>query len=327
MITPYKSIKALLSDYEENSGNDLISETKRVKKWGNDEVRTLITTDQLHKYVVLLDVKNNESYLPENYQAVIQAGFKKVKGDRYNRQNIIRYVSQEKITGCKVQVNVECPTCHKKDCTCITPILIYEVDDVELSKNPEWMAQANKSFYRYGRFGDAYVHGHSPDFELMNPSVNNFADKRSLHTCYPINTGNNVGYWVETSEGGAQKLVIDNVDECKVLLSYHGYKMDDDGYLMIPDLPEVWETLTYTIDMRRSYIRWIQFRRTEDERQFFSLKRIKEESERLAKIKLSRIEPARFKAIWMNFVGKEIPHYYAEETYYDYVNDTFRRYK
>lgn len=326
MQVPFKSIKAVIPDYKENSVHDF-SMSKAIKKWANEEVKVIYTSEQMHKYVIMLDVKNSEAYLPVNYKSIIQAGYGMEKSKYHNRQGVLRYVSQEKITGCKITVNVDCPQCNKKNCNCTTPILIYEVDEYDLMKHPEWMAQTQEGFYSWGKVGGVPVHRHSPDFTLMRPAVNNFSDRRELKYCHYINTGTEVEYWTETDYDGGEKLVLSNIDDCKVLLSYHGYLMDKEGYLMVPDIPEVWETLTYTIDMKKAYKKWMGDYNDKAEGAFMRLKALKQESEMMAKVKLGRIEPAKFKALWMNFFGKQIPHYYVDETAFDYQNDTYRPYK
>jgi len=320
MKTQFKSIKSLISDVRENSGNSSVLEEKKVRKWGNDEVKSLMTADQFDKTVALIHIKNYVGKLPDNFKKVIQAGYGYADKKECSRESVAKCYKH--IDGCKITVQATCPTCSKKKCCCPSPIVTYEVDPLDLANNPYLLTQANKSFYSYGKVGGAYVHGDCPWFTLMRPAVNNFHDKKSIGDCIPLDVGHEVTYEID-----GLNLILNNVKDCKVLLSYHGWKMDSSGYLMIPDIPEVWTALTYTIDMRIAYARWTKERKETDERHFFALKKLKEEAAHTAKIKLNRLEPERFKALWMNFFGKQVPHYYADETFYEYVNDTFKVYK
>ena len=110
-------------------------------------------------------------------------------------------------------------------------------------------------------------------------------------------------------------------------MSYHSYKMDDRGWLKVPDIPEVWETIVFQLDENVNYDRWQRSRDPADERIYMATRNLRIQSAADAKRRLAKLEPEKFKALWMNFFGKQVPHYYAEETAYDYVNDTFKTYQ
>ncbi len=320
MQVPFLSIDKIPAEYRDRSPNRI--DPMKQRTWGNDIVKKMLNAEQYDKTVVQLTVRNGEAELPDNFKKVIQCGYGEVEYKKeHNRQSIIRYVSQQ-MQGCDIKVEVKCNKCNKKECSCSTPIIIYEVNEMDLANHPEWMASVNKSFYGYGKFGDRYTPRDSPYYTLMRPAVNNFHDRRQLPDCVVLNTGNEVTYWIED-----KKLVINNIKNCKVIMSYHSYKMDDRGWLKVPDIPEVWETIVFQLDENVNYDRWQRSRDPADERIYMATRNLRIQSAADAKRRLAKLEPEKFKALWMNFFGKQVPHYYAEETAYDYVNDTFKTYQ
>ena len=322
MVVPTKTIDQLLPDLRQDYGADFIKDVETTKKWGSEEVKKLITSQQVDKYVVIMNIENGEGYLPDNYQRILQAGWGFVDNPDCKRQAILRYMSHEKIDGCKIEVNVKCTKCKQEDCNCLMPILIYEVNQTDIQTNPQWMAGINKGYLGHAKLGGASNPYMTPGFTLMHPSLSNFADKRNLNGCTPLHTEKGVVYTIEED-----KLIVHTIKKCRVALSYLGYKMDGNGMLRVPDIPEVWATLKYAVAMKIVFGRMLRDRDPRDERMHSYINGLYKDEFRIAKIKLGRLDPEKFVAIWSNNFGKQIPHYYGEETFYQEINDTYRRYQ
>lgn len=328
MKTSWKPNRAIISDWEEDSGGRSAKLTN-IRKWANDETKKLYTVEQLTKQISFINIDNHHGYLPENYHKIIQAAY----GDVKRKQHVIEHkavewVSKNHYTGCNINVRATCPSCHKpcnpKQCDCSSSVLEYEYTPnlYDKAAHPEWYPKmVGLGMYNIGRVGKEPVHGDCPMFKLMRPRTNSFFNINAhIPGCLNFNVTSKVTYEIHDN----YQIEV-NEKECKVLISYLGYRIDDDGFYMVPDLPEVWDALKRYIDMKLVYGQWAKTADPKYERQYLTMDGLYEKAHAKAKMKLARVEPERLKAAWDNMVGKQIPHYYAEETYYEYVDDTFRR--
>lgn len=323
MKTAWKPNKAILSDWDEDSGQN-VSKATLIRKWANDETRSLYSNEQYSKQLALIDIDESVGNLPDNFYKIIQAayghGHSKHSHKHFKREYVSEWVSRNHYDGCEITIRAKCPKCHQTDCSCSTSFVEYEVNSLDRASHPEWYKPYTFNMYRIGRVADgSYVHGDDPHYRLMRPRTNSFFNINAhIKGCVNFNVGGKITYEIHDNS----RIEV-NLKKCKVLISYLGYRLDDEGYYMIPDLPIVWQSIRSYIDMKIAYGHYSRTYDTKFERAFLTLNNLHKEKHYNAKVKLSSIEPERLKAIWDNVVGKTIPNYYAEETYYESVDDRY----
>lgn len=314
------SPSAVVSDWEEDTGIKALIEPSKIKKWVNDRIRKLITYEQYIPSLALIDIKDHIGTVPEDFHLIIQAAYGFVENKGCTREQVVQWTGRD-LNGCKLKIELECPKCHKSDCDCSVPYARFDVNALDINAHPEWEERWRTSFYSYGKIGQNTCSGFNPNFFLMKPTTNHYFNaKHHIKKCLNLKTDSRVEYQLNLPEMEV------NIDTCKVLLAYMAHRMDEKGFLMIPDIPEVWDTLKYHIDSKLAYIRWTRERKPEDERFYMRLSQLDKDSGLEAKIRLNRPDLQKFKSIWHNFYGKIIPHYYYEETYGAEVNDTYKEY-
>jgi hypothetical protein len=327
MKTRWKPNSAIKSDWEEDSGGRT-GKITTIRKWAHDETRMLYTVEQMTKQLAMINIEDHMGYLPSNIHKIIQAAYQSPEHHGVHKtERVSEWVSKNNHTGCEITIKKTCPSCHKpcnpKTCPCPESIIEYEYEPnlYDKAAHPEWYPKVTGlGLYNIGRIGEHKVHGDYPYYRLMKPRTNSFFNVNAhIKGCVNFDVTSKVTY--EVDDLSSIEL---NIKKSKVLLSYLGYRIDDEGYNMIPDIPEVWTSIRHYIDMKLSYGQWARTADGKYERMYFQMKRIYDEAHDIARKKLARIEPERLKAIWDNMIGKKIPHYYAEETFYESVDDTYR---
>lgn len=320
MENKWVSPASVVSDWEEDTGIKSLIEPSKIKKWVNDRIRKLITYEQFTPSISLIDIKDGMGKLPEDLHLIIQAAYGFVENKKCLKDQVVQWTANHP-NGCKLKIELDCPKCHKSDCDCSEPYARFDVNVLDLQAHPEWEEKWRANFYSYGKVGGQYCSGFNPNFFLMKPTTNHFFNaNHHIKSCINLKTDSRVEYKLDNPN------IEVNIDKCKVLLAYMAYRMDGNGFMLVPDLPEVWDTLKYHIDSKLAYIKWTREGKQDHERLYFNLSKLDKESGNEAKIKLNRPDIQKFKSIWQNFYGKVIPHAYYEETYGSEVNDTYKRY-
>lgn len=316
----WKSPKAIFSDWEEDSGIKASIETSKIKKWTNDKIKSWLGNGQLTRELSLVHIEGKKGYLPNNFHSMVQAayGFVGEHAKECTRERIVQWAGKDHITGCDIKIDIDCPKCKQKECTCpSTHVARYEVNIMDINNHPEWLEIYNGSFYKVGKmFGNKQSCGYHPDFYLMRPTSNNFFDVNHIKGCVNLKVGGDVEYDID------MPYLKMNIKKCKALISYLGYRMDEDGLLMVPDIPEVWDSLKVFIDMKLTYARWVREVDNKYERLFTQLKAYDTELNTKAILALRAPNWKKFRLNWDNFVGKRVANIYGEDTYGAYLNDS-----
>lgn len=324
MKTAWKSNRSIVSDWEEDSEGRSAS-LRSLKKWANDEVRKLYTVEQYSKQIAFINIEDSYGNLPDNFHKVIQAGY---RDDSTEKKHVLEHKAIEwvgKNDNVTVIVRDNCHVCGKrypKSCNCPEPMFEYAPNLYDKAAHPEWYPRLmGLGLYNIGRVGQSAVHGDCPYFRLMRPRTNSFFNINAhIPGCVNLNVGSKVTYEIHENNN-----IEVNIKKGKIILSYFGYRMDNEGFYMIPDIPEVWESIKKYIDREIIYAKWSKTSDVKYGNHFSLQNNLYKEAHAIAKTKLARVEPERLKAAWDNVIGKQIPHAYAEETYYEYVDDTFMR--
>ena len=254
MKVGYKSIKTILEDYADYSGEELQLQESVILKIAEDKAYGLITDEQLPQKVALIDIKDYMGTLPKGLKFIIQAGYVADKECPYTREQLIETTKQIYGTDCKLRINFECPSCHQDSCSCGTDVVVVEADQMWKDAHPEHNVAHAKHFSDYGRLNEYGQMFGYPKFNLMRRASGNFFNTPyHIPKCVNIDFDSEVEYNVEIPN------IITNFKKGVVLISYFGYRTDEQGYLLIPDHPQVYDAIFYAIEEKMA---WKQFRKT-----------------------------------------------------------------
>lgn len=257
MDLEFISIKTVLEDYVDYSGEELQIPESIVLKTANDTLSKILTGENLDMRIVKLDVKNHEAILPKGFRSVVQCLYRDATPKKVRREQVIEW-SQNLYNddGCKLKINLECPECHNESCDCNSDVVVVNVDRLWQDSHPEYYA-SKRYLYNYGRIGEP---NHNPcyDFKIMRRSKNNFfATQYHIPGC--VNTSfddpSHAEYEISLPK------IVTSIKDGEILLSYMSTVLDDEGYNMIPNHPRVLEAIFYAIEER---MMWKDLRKTGD---------------------------------------------------------------
>lgn len=281
MKVGYVSIQNAVLDWVQDNdlGQEEIDQALLIK-WASDCVRWCRTDQQLKHRIAILQIQNSRARLPEDFDTLCQAASNEFERDpcdcnqhpkpdccgkksapknnrtpRTRREDIVQWVQGTLEEDCQLEINLVCPTCHKTSCSCDTPVVEVDVDRIWEMANPQIYYS---HFTRMGKFGSGpgqnspYSSYYTPKFKLMRYSSNEYFKLTNILTgCPNVNCDN---CWKE--------FVLDlpyievDFEEGEVLLSYLGKALDEDGEIMIPDHPDVFESIVNHLDFKWYRMQW-----------------------------------------------------------------------
>lgn len=195
--------------------------------------RKMLIKSQLRHEICLLKVKDYVGMLPDNFGYVIQAAFRRdAKNDKKSnvRTRISKWV-KDLYDGCQIEMYLKCPRCHEEKCDCDSKITTIEVDRTWEMNNPQLFVHYMDHFHGYGNMtAEGPRCTYDNDFILMGYRSNTmFNVPYHISKCVNINLDCTIEYELDNP-----KMIV-NCEEGQVLLSYLGYRTDEDGYRMVPD--------------------------------------------------------------------------------------------
>lgn len=319
MRVPLKSIRTILEDYADYSGEELQLQESVILKIAEDKAYGLITDEQLDQKVALIDIKDYIGKLPKGLKYIVQAGYVLENECPYTREQLIETTKQIYGTDCKMRINFECPVCHLDKCDCSSDIVVVEADQMWKDAHPEHNTAHAKHFSGYGRLNQTgNMYGY-PKFQLMRRASGNFFNTPyHIPKCINIDFDSDIEYNVDPPN------IVTNFKKGIVLISYFGYRTDDQGYLMIPDHPQVYDSIFYAIEEKMA---WKAFRKT-GEAKWNNLNQIarqrKHTATRAAVNALGSPDPDAFYQFLENHWTKFIPYWEHRERLGNYQPDTFQ---
>lgn len=244
------SVKTAVREFIRNTGHQGELDKSDIIAWANDASSRVITEEQYTHKITLLEVKDYKVLLPHDFKYIIQAGY--LIDDSRNckklREEVIQF--KDKQWGCNLEINLVCPKCHKQDCnTCEAPTIIVDADRTWRDSHPEHAAAYMKHFYDYGHpFDSEYRSTYHQDFRLMRPNTGSFNNiDFHIKNCINLNLDCEINYTIDLPN------IVVNFKEGKILLAYMARPIDEEGYLMIPDVPVVHEAIGWYVQTKMAY--------------------------------------------------------------------------
>jgi len=266
-IFDYVEIDAAIDDYITDVGADsMYLDRNRLRRVANDVVTKLSFKQNMVHKVGLHFVENYRIDLDENLYSVVQALYKNVdhRDDTIRREKVVEWTKQMYTeSGCDVDVTVNCEDCVDRMTN--GDNIVVDVDYLFRHNNPQLVYQD-----RVNRFGGLDNNarpllGTQNGWRILKPKQHNFAGAnqqvgggKDINKVIGAGVENQGEYWLDYPK------MYTNFKKGAVLLSTLEYKADENGYRMIPNLPDVFDAIKWAIEEKEMYR---QYRKTQN-RQF-----------------------------------------------------------
>lgn len=250
MKTKFTSIKSVIQEYIDLVDPKDNADKNLLKKWANDIIDKLITDQQYEHKVVQLCLDNHSVELPEDFGLIVQVAFRGGEPKKCKRTEIVEW-TQKTFDGCELNITLDCPKCHKTECTCETPEVVLDVDEMWRKSHPEFGYGHNKFMRTWGSFDNTNLPPsmYHPDFKIIKYARHDYfnADYH-LESCLKINQALCAHCPIEYNVHDCFIRV--NRQEGDILLAYLAIPTDDEGYRKVPDIPDVFEAVRwYLVEM------------------------------------------------------------------------------
>ena len=295
----------IINDYLDATGHEGEFDETYALKCISDGADRIITDQQLSHMVAVLDVRDYKAKLPDHFKYVIQAASREEPKPCKLREEISQFTKNIPGTECELEINLVCPRCHKESCEC-EDINVVEVkaDDIWKSAHPEYMAAYMKSFYSHGgNTGRGYRSIYNSEFMLMKSSSGSF-----WNAPYHINGCLNNRIECGHEYSIRPPVMVVNFKKGQVLLGYMARQTDENGYLMIPNIPQAIQAIVWYVRERMAFRQYSQTQSQKDERFWLNMTQMREKHIARAKSELRIPSQDEFWDFIQNHWRKAIPY-------------------
>ena len=262
----YLPLSTAISDWIEDFDFDEPIQEELLSKWINDILRQMEVENLLTHKITILDVVDYKAALPDDLKMVCEIAYRLDPpkcGPRERIEQVTQWV-QGTDDGCELEINVNCPDCHRSTCReCGDNYVEVNVDKLWELQNPHLFSQYSSKFATVSRFGYGKS-VYNPEFRLLSYGGGNPWNNINMHISgcanaycrdcqetYDFNTNN-----IEVS-----------FKKGEILVSYLAVKLDENGDRLILDDPDVFEAIGDYIlykYMKKSYFREVKNRGNKD---------------------------------------------------------------
>ncbi len=327
MNVPYVSIRTVIADYIDFANpEDELNETL-ILKLANDAVSLICSDDQTDHKVALLDVRNNQAVLPDDFRKVVQAAYMLEPARPGLREEIVQWTQYAlDDSGCSIDITLNCPKCfNTKDpnCSCdeptSSPFIVVDVDRAYEQAHPELYTKYMRHFYGYQNLNERKGSVYHPDFRLMGVKTNNFGNLDfHIPGCLNISYDCEIEYEINIPTINV------NFNKGQILLAYMGVKTDDAGYRMVPNTTRAFRAINWYIEERLNYR---MFKKTGDTKYYRLWNDSRQEMERAisrARTELDMPEYDTFMRYARSHWKRIIPYHNHERNLNRFQKDPYR---
>lgn len=210
------------------------------------------TQKQCEHIVKLVRVSNYNAELPSNMFKIMEVAYTSDalwKERYYHLDEVVKYTNH-RFEECDISLSIDCPDCNKEEGRDYVRI---EVDDNWRKANSDrkyW----NIPYYRgtYGINKPLPTSVYHPEFMLAHPAQHRFFGANyHVNGCVNLDkvllANSPIEYKVEN-----KRLRI-NMEEGTVLIAYLGIPLDDEGFPLIPNDPDVFEAIFWDVESKMLY--------------------------------------------------------------------------
>lgn len=315
MNTEKISIKSIIEDYIAKTGNTEV-EPNQLFRFTNDALDRILPGEEFSHNIALIDVKDYKAVAPSNFKYMLQAAYKAKDKQKIRSEHIVQYTQQIYGSDCKLNVDVHCDKCGDYD-ACSSEVITFDVDHNHLLKHPEYMYQHANHFYG-GRTLDSpkphcTLH---PEFQLMRRTSSYFYNvPYHVNECVNINADTHIEYDIHLPN------ILVNFKEGQILIAYLGSNVDKDGYLMIPNVPVVYDAIVQWIEERLAYIDYRKNKEQKDRIFWQQALELRDKKIKQARMYLSNPAPDEWENFIRNHWVRKVPNYKWEAHHNGFIGD------
>lgn len=329
MQVPYVSIKAAVTDYIDFANpEEEINETLLLKL-ANDAASLICSDDQTDHKVALLEVRNNQATLPDDFRKVVQAAYRDAPGRPHLKEEIVQWTQHAlDDSGCSVDITLNCKDCFEtqsEDCdkcsqSSTKPFIIVDVDRAYENTHPELYTKYMSHFYTYRNLNERGGCVYHPEFRLMGARTNNFGNlDYHIQGCLNLNLDCEIEYDINLPS------ITVNFPKGQILLSYMGLKTDEEGYRLLPNTPRAFRAINWYIEERMNYRAYKKTGDPKYYRLWTDSVREMEKAIARARIELDMPEYDTFMRYIKSHWKRIIPYHNHEANLNRFQRDTFRQ--
>lgn len=257
MKTEFVPIETVINDYIDLTDYKGRLEKNVLLKWANDVVTKLQFEDNLVHKVAILPVENYQARVPADFAKITQIALRPERKEKVKRYEVVEWTQKALDgSGCEFKITMDCPRCKSTDCSCAAPEVVIDVDRMWEMNHPETKYGYMSHFVRTGGWvnegGRHAASTYHPEFVILRAAQHNYF---------------NADFYIKGCLNLNQKLMADmpyeflfeppfirvNVEKGDLIFSYFAKRTDENGYLMIPNNPYVFEAITWSIEERMLY--------------------------------------------------------------------------
>lgn len=309
----YISLHSIIEDYIAKTGNSNI-EPSEILRFANDALDRIIPGQEFVHNIALLNVQNYKVQLPSNFKYVLQAAYK-IDNKPCNSEQVVEYTKKIYGSDCKLDIQVHCDNCGEYNCG--SEVIKLDVDHNYLLKHPNYMYQHTKHLYGHGTLDSknnrTTLH---PDFQLMRRTSNYFYNiPYHVNECINLKVDSKIEYDIHMPN------MIVNFKEGQVLLAYLGSNVDENGYLMIPNVPLVFDAVIQWIEERLAYIDYRRNKEQKDRIFWQQALELRDKKVKQARMYLDTLTPDEWELFIRNHWVRKVPNYKWESNHNSLVGD------
>lgn len=289
------------------------------KKIISDFCRKIETDEQLIHKVALLEVDDHAVSLPIDQSIILQVAYKGHPERLKTKGQVTKWIQDTYDgSGCKYNITLDCPECHKEQCDHRGSYVTIDVDEIWQQQHPEYRYMHMDHMYRWGGMNKDNIPLHSPynaDFHLIKYAQHKFHNAdRHIGGCLNLDTKLMSNVTTEyTIANGVLKI---NREGGQILIAYMAKQLDDEGYNMVPDIPEVIEGAIWYYEEMQSYK---DYRRSQSVADYKAFQTAHAERIRLQGIINERLQTPSY-THWMSFLSNRWKRTIKDNNYFGNMN-------
>lgn len=301
----YISSKSIIETYTLKTGNSDIT-AQSILHLTNDAIEELLPGEALLHHIVLLNIDNYKVKLPSNLKFILQAAYR--FGEDLNEDELYTKFGDKIFEHDDINLKVKCNSCDSK-------VLQLDTDYDDIAKYPNRYANYSKFMYSY-RGTNMNNCTLDDRFHLMRRTTNYFYNiPYHVNNCINLNVDSKVEYNIENG------YLITNFQKGQVLIAFLGTMLDDEGYLMIPSHPFVYNAIVSNIESTLAYIEYRKDKSQQNRMFWEQTLQMKSKDNKKATSYLSTPSPDEFEMFLKNHWSRHIPNKSYESNHNAFVGD------
>lgn len=290
-----------------------------LNKISSDFLRKIETDEQLVHRVALLPVKDHAARIPVDHSILLQIAYRPIPivcGEK--KIKLTKWIQETYDgSGCKYEITLDCPECHKESCDHNGAIASINIDDIWRQQHPEYQYMHMNQLYRWGGVNKENLPNsiYTSEFQLIKYAQHNFTNADyHIGGCLNLDAKLMSGCQTEyTVHNGVIKI---NREAGDLLVAYMGHQLCEKGYHMVPDIPEVIEGLKWYFEELMSYR---EYRRSKQRQDLEAFKIAQQQRKILQGVIHELLQTPSYDA-WMSFLANNWKRTVKNNNYYGDMN-------